>query len=193
MNHEQSNSMSATLDIGLNRQARKYPVSEMLKRAFWGMACPLFRFSPRPCFGWRRLVLRFFGAKVGRHVHVYNSARIYFPWNFVIGDWSAVGENALIYNLGLVTVGEKVTISHRAHLCAGTHDYTRPDLPLLKPPITVKDQAWIGADAFIGPGVTVGEGAIAGARAVVTKDVEPWTIVAGNPARFIKKRVLTTA
>jgi putative colanic acid biosynthesis acetyltransferase WcaF len=182
--------MNAALDIGSNRHAQKYPATEMLKRGLWGMADSLFRLSPRPCFGWRRLVLRFFGAKVGRHVHIYNSARIYFPWNFVIGDWSAVGEDVLIYNLGLVTLGEKVTISHRAHLCAGTHDYTQPALPLLKPPITVKDQAWICADAFVGPGVTVGEGAVVGARAVVTRDVDPWTVVAGNPARFIKKRAL---
>ena len=134
--------------------------------------------------------MRCYGAKVGRHVHIYNSARIYFPWNFVIGDWSAVGEDALIYNLGLVTLGEKVTISHRAHLCAGTHDYTRPDLPLLKPPITVNDQAWICAEAFVGPGVTVGEGAVVGARAVVVEDVESWSVVAGNPARLLRKREL---
>lgn len=162
----------------------------MVSRLFWGFGKMLFRFSPRPFFGWRRMLLRCFGAKVGYHVNIYNSAIIYYPWNLVIGDWSAVGEDALIYNLGLVTVGEKVTISHRAHLCAGTHDYTRPDLPLLKPPIVIENQVWICADAFVGPGVTVGEGAVVGARAVVTKDVEPWTVVAGNPARFLKKREL---
>jgi putative colanic acid biosynthesis acetyltransferase WcaF len=90
-------------------------------------------------------------------------------------------------------LGQRVTISHRAHLCAGTHDYTRPDLPLVKPPIVIRDQAWICTDAFIGPGVTVGEGVVVGARAVVTKDVEPWTVVAGNPARVIKKRTLAAA
>ena len=107
-----------------------------------------------------------------------------------MGDWSAIGEDAFIYNLGKVTLGEKVTISHRAQLCAGTHDYTQPDLPLLKPPIVIENQAWICADAFIGPNVTIGEGAIVGARAVVMKNVEPWMIVAGNPAKLIKKREL---
>jgi putative colanic acid biosynthesis acetyltransferase WcaF len=178
------------MDIAANRRAAKCSSKEMLRRVCWSMGTWLFRFSPRPCFGWRRFVLRCYGARVGRHVHFYNSAHIYFPWNFVIGDWSAVGEDALVYNLGLVTLGEKVTISHRAHLCAGTHDYTQADLPLLKPPITVKDQAWICADAFVGPGVTVGEGAVVGARAVVTRDVDPWTVVVGNPARFIKKRMM---
>jgi putative colanic acid biosynthesis acetyltransferase WcaF len=139
------------------------------------------------------LLLRCFGARIGRHVNVYPSARIYFPWNLTVGDWSAIGEDAFIYNLGPVTLGRKVTVSHRAHLCAGTHDYTRTDLPLLKPPIRVGDEVWICTEAFVGPGVTIGEGAVVGARAVVVKDVAPWTVVVGNPARVIKKRVLAAA
>jgi Acetyltransferase (isoleucine patch superfamily) len=181
------------LNISTNRSAQKYTVGEQLRRVLWAFGKLLFRFSPRPCFGWRRFVLRCFGAKIGRCVHFYPSTIIYFPWNLTVGDWSAVGEDALIYNLGPVTLGEKVTVSHRAHLCAGTHDYTRLDLPLLKPPIVIRDQAWICADAFVGPGVTVGEGAVVGAHAVVVKDVEPWTVVAGNPARVIKKRTLSAS
>jgi putative colanic acid biosynthesis acetyltransferase WcaF len=127
---------------------------------------------------------------VGKQVNTYPSARIYFPWNLTVGDWSAIGEDTLIYNLGPVTLGRNVTLSHRAQLCAGTHDYTQPDLPLLKPPIVIGDQTWICANAFVGPGVTVGEGAVVGAGAVVVKDVAPWTVVAGNPARLIKRREL---
>ncbi len=176
------------LDIQSNRAATKYSRPEMLRRILWCFGKLLFRFSPRPCFGWRRAVLRRFGASVGKHVHTYPSTRIYFPWKLAVGDWSAIGENALVYNLGPITIGQKVTISHGAHLCAGTHDYRDAHLPLLKPPIEIRDQAWICADAFVGPGVTVGEGAVVGARAVVVKDVEPWSVVAGNPARFVKKR-----
>jgi len=176
------------LDIESNRRSQKYSKMELFRRVLWSGAQPLFWLSPRPCFGWRRIVLRCFGATIGRAVHIYPSTQIYFPWNLTVGDWSAIGEDALIYNLGPVTIGEKVTISHRAHLCAGTHDYTRPDLPLLKPPITIHDQAWICADAFVGPGIIVGEGAVVGARAVVVKDVTPWTVVAGNPAKAIKRR-----
>ena len=178
------------LDITANRQAARYTRKEMLLRVLWGCTAPFFRFSPRICFGWRSFLLRLFGAKVGRETHVYNTAIICMPWNFEIGDQSSVGEYAYIYNLGRITIGTRTTISQRAHLCAGTHDFTDPELPLLKPPSVVKDQAWICADAFVGPGVTVGEGAIVGARAVVVKDVEPWVIVAGNPAKAIKKRVL---
>ena len=174
------------LNIADNRAAQKYSAGEQLRRVLWGMGKLFFRCSPRPCFGWRRFVLRCFGATVGKNVNTYPSTRIYFPWNLTVGDWSAIGEDVLIYNLGPVTLGEKVTVSHRAHLCAGTHDYTQPDLPLLKPPIEIKNQAWICADAFVGPGVTVGEGAVVGARAVVMKDVTPWMVVAGNPARVIR-------
>lgn len=179
-----------TLDVAANRRAKKYSKTELLCRVLWGFGQLAFRFSLRPCFGWRRFVLRCFGAKIGVHVNTYPSTRIYFPWNLTVGDWSAIGEEAFIYNLGHVTLGAKVTVSHRAQLCAGTHDYRQPDLPLLKPPIVIHDQAWICADAFVGPGVTVGEGAIVGACSVVTKNVEPWAIVVGNPASKIKTRQL---
>ena len=178
------------LDVTANRNAEKYTRKEQVMRVLWGFVVPLFRHSPRICFGWRSFLLRLFGAKVGRETHIYNSATIYMPWNFEIGDQSSVGEHAYIYNLGPITIGNRTTISQRAHLCAGTHDFTDPALPLLKPPIVVKDQAWVCTDAFVGPGVTVGEGAIVGARAVVMKDVEPWDIVAGNPVRVVRKRIM---
>jgi putative colanic acid biosynthesis acetyltransferase WcaF len=179
------------LDVRQNRQARKYTSDEMTRRVLWTLAQPFFRFSPRPCFGWRRFLLRRFGAKIGRSVHVYPSTIVYFPWNLEVGDESAIGEQAFIYNLGRVTLGSRVTISHRAHLCAGTHDYTKPEFPLLRPPIVIGSDAWICADAFVGPGVTVGEGAIVGARAVAMKDVKARTIVVGNPARETKTRETT--
>jgi putative colanic acid biosynthesis acetyltransferase WcaF len=179
------------LDVAQNRQAKKYTVDEMTRRVLWTLARPLFRCSPRPCFAWRRFLLRCFGAKIGRSVHVYSSATVYFPWNLEVGDESAIGEQVFIYNLGRVTLGSRVTISHRAHLCAGTHDHTKPDFPLLRPPIVIGSDAWICADAFVGPGVTVGDGAIVGARAVAMKDVKPRAIVVGNPARESKNRATT--
>jgi len=183
-----------SLDISSNREARKYTTGELIRRVLWMViGKPLFRWSPRPLFGWRRLVLRLFGATVGTGVNIYPSATIYFPWNLVIGKYSSIGEGAMIYNLGPITIGKQVTVSQGAHLCAGTHDHTDPAMPLLKPPITVEDQAWVCADAFIAPRVTVGEGAVVGARAVAVHDVEKWTIVGGNPARTIKKRSLEVA
>lgn len=174
--------------IQSNRRASKYTIREQLARLSWSVGRAIFRLTPRPCFGWRRGLLRLFGAKVGSNVNIYPSALVYYPWNLNIGDWSSIGEWALIYNLGTVSIGQRSTISQRAHLCAGTHDYRDPAMPLLKPPIQVADDAWICADAFLGPGVAIGEGAIVGARAVVTKNVASWTVVVGNPARFVKNR-----
>ncbi len=178
------------LNIKQNRKDRKYAPKEMVLRILWAPGRLLFRLTPRPFFGCRRFLLRLFGAKVGKQVHIYATTHIYYPWNLNIGDWSAIGEMALIYNLGQITIGQRATISHKAHLCAGTHDYKDVLLPLHKPSIIIEDQVWLAAEAFIGPGVAVGEGAVVGARSAVFKDVEPWTVVGGNPAKFIKKRII---
>ncbi len=178
------------VDFRTNRAARKYGPLEQLRRIAWAAGRWLLRLSPRPCFAFRRAVLRLFGARIGQHVHVYPSTHLYMPWNVKIGDWSALGEDVLVYSLGKVTIGEKVTLSYRAHVCAGTHDFSDPTLPLLKLPVILEDGAWIGTEAFIGPGVVVKTGAIVGARAVVVKDVEPMLIVAGNPARVVGRRPL---
>lgn len=177
------------MNISDNRSVAKYTRGEQLKRIIWMLVgSALFRFSFRTMFGWRRMVLRVFGAKIGQKVNIYRTVEITMPWNLEVGDWSAIGEHALVYNLGRIMIGESVTISQRAHLCAGTHDYNDPAMPLLKPPITIGDKAWVCADAFVGPDVTIGEGAIVGARAVAMKDVDSWTIVAGNPAKTVKTR-----
>jgi putative colanic acid biosynthesis acetyltransferase WcaF len=176
------------LDIAANRRAKNYSKREMLARFCWLFGKPLFRFTPRQLFACRNLLLRCFGAKIGRNTRFENSVHVQFPWMLEIGEYSAVGERVLIYNLGKVTIGDRVTISQLAHLCAGTHDYTCPEMPLQRLPIDIADDAWICADAFIGPGVVVHEGAVVGARSAVFKEVEPWAVVGGNPARRIKSR-----
>ena len=176
------------LNIEGNRSARKYSSKEFYLRILWGGARWLFRWSPRPCFGFRNWLLRVFGARVGKQVHIYPSACIYFPWNLEIGDYSSIGEWTLVYNLGKISIGERSTVSHRVHLCAGTHDYRDPLLPLLKTPIFIGDEVWVCADAFIGPGVTIGTSAVVGAASSVFANVSSWNVVGGNPARFIKKR-----
>lgn len=179
------------LDVESCRRMRPYTYREYVGRILWALVNPLFRFSPRPLFGWRRLLLRLFGARIGENAHVYPSAHIYLPWNLTLGNQASIGEWALIYNLGFVSIGDRATISHRAHLCAGTHDYRDPSLPLLRLPISIGADAWVCSEAFIGPGRQVGDGAIVGAAAVVVHDVPAWQIVAGNPARVIKPRVLS--
>jgi putative colanic acid biosynthesis acetyltransferase WcaF len=133
-------------------------------------------------------MLRLFGAEIGRHVHIYPTVRVTIPWNIKIGDYSAIGDQVLLYSLGYITLGDRVTISHQAQLCGGTHDYTTPELTLLKPPITVCDGVWICANAFVGPGVRIEKDAIVGACAVVLRDVAAGMIVQGNPAVPLKPR-----
>lgn len=166
-----------------NRAARKWTTSEQLGRILWALATPFFRWSPRPFWAWRRLILRVFGARVSDGVHVYPSVRIAVPWNLSLGENCAVGDNAKLYSLGMITVGARATVSHGAHLCAGTHDLRDPARALLKPPIVIGADVWICTEAFIGPGVNIGERAIVGARAVVMRDVEENTTVVGNTAR----------
>lgn len=177
------------IDIAANRASRKWSRRELIGRACWELlSIPFFAWTPRPFWGWRRIVLRSFGARVGRDVHVHPTVRIAVPWNLDIGDAVAVGDRVILYNLGRISIGPSATISHGAHLCAGTHDYRRADFPLLKQPISIGEAAWICSDAFVGPDVDIGAFAIVGARAVVVRDVCEWSIVAGNPAREIGKR-----
>jgi putative colanic acid biosynthesis acetyltransferase WcaF len=177
-----------SLDINSNRAAAKYSRKELFLRVLWGFGKLAFRLTPRPCFGLRRGILRGFGATVGSNVNIYPSALIYYPWNLEIGDDSSIGEWALVYNLGSVTIGARTTISQRVHLCAGTHDYRNPAMPLIKPPIIIGDEVWVCADAFIGPNVSIEARAIVAAASVVVKDVSAGDVVGGNPAKYIKAR-----
>ena len=176
------------LDIAANRAARKYPPREQALRVAWTFGRWLVHLSPHPFYGWRRWVLRLFGAKIGRHARVAASTYVYMPWNVEIGAWAAIGPDVFIYSLGRVRIGDRATISYRSHVCAGTHDFSDPAMPLLKPSVTIAEDAWVGTEAFIGPGVTVGGGAIVAARAVVVKDVAPFEMVGGHPARVIGQR-----
>lgn len=180
------------LDIAGNRAASKYSRHEMMQRVLWGLVKPLFHFSPRLCYGWRRLLLRLLGAKVGRAVQIHPSVRIFLPSLLDIGDEAAVAEDVRLYNLGPLAIGAQATVSQGAHLCGGSHDDRDPALPLIRAAIAIGDAAWICADAFVGPGVIVGEGAVVAARAVCVRDVPPWQVVAGSPARYIRQRELRT-
>jgi putative colanic acid biosynthesis acetyltransferase WcaF len=160
-------------------------------RLVWGICwlC-LFRTSPWFCHGWRRVVLRAFGAQVGRGAKVFPSTRIWAPWNLKLGDYASLSHDVDCYCVAPVEIGAHATVSQYSYLCTATHDVADPHMRLQIAPITVGDQAWVCARTFVAPGVTIGEGAVAGACSVVTKDVLPWTIVCGNPARPLRERHL---
>lgn len=179
------------IDVDKVRRVRNYSRSEQSGRIIWSILAIAFRLTPRPLFGLRANILRMLGAKIGSRVHIYPTAKIFFPWNLEVGDDSAIGENAFIYNLGKISIGSRVTISHNTQLCGGTHNYREASFPLIRATITVADEAWICTQALICPFVTVGRGAIVGAGAVVTKDVPEAAIMAGNPAKQISTRPAT--
>ena len=181
--------MSA-LDIQGNRSARKYTRGENLQRVLWACARPLFHWSPRLLHGWRRALLRLFGARIGTGVRIHPNVRVFLPSQLEIGAEATIGEDVRLYNLGPMRIDAQATVSQGAHLCGGTHDFRDRAFPLIRARIHVGAAAWVCADAFVGPGVTVGEGAVVAARAVCTRDVAPWRIVGGNPAREIGERTL---
>jgi putative colanic acid biosynthesis acetyltransferase WcaF len=162
---------------------------QQIGRLLWAIAYrAVFRCTFHNWYGLRAGILKFFGAKLGKNVRFRRSARIEIPWHLEIGDDVSIGEDAILYSLGPIKIGARSFLSQYAHLCAGTHDHTSRDYPLVRLPITIGEDCWIAADAFVGPGVTVGDRTVVGARASVFKDLPPDVIAVGNPARPIKPR-----
>ncbi len=157
-------------------------------RLAWSIVWMLL-FRPSPWFmrGWRRMLVRLFGAKVG-NVDLHPSVEIWAPWKLEIGQHVFIAEDVILYNTFGIKIGSRVTISRGAFLCTPSHDHSIVEFPLIGRPITIGNDTWIAAQAFISPGVTVQDGGVVAARSMVIKDVDAWTVVGGNPARQLKKR-----
>lgn len=181
------------------RQKDAYSSSWTLKEVFlihlWHYTwLLLYRTTPKHFFnGWRLLLLRLFGARISGRPFVFPSSKVYAPWLLAIGHKSCLGPKSEVYNLGPVVIKERATVSQYAYICNGTHDLSLPNMPLLVGEVVIEDKVFIGARAMILPGIKIGEFAVVGAGAVVTKDVAPYDVVGGNPARFIKKREIRDA
>ena len=159
-------------------------------RFLWNLIW-LFLFRPFPgalFYSWRNFLLRLFGAKIGIRCRIRCTVKVWMPANLIIGDAVAIGQHVELYNVAPITIGDGVTVSQYSFLCTASHDIFSRQKTLICIPITLASFSWIAADAFIGMGVTIGEGAVVGARACVFRNVEPWTVVGGNPTKFIKKR-----
>lgn len=158
-------------------------------RGLWNVAwLVLYRPTPRLFHPWRRLILRLFGARIGKAVRAYPSARVWAPWNLEMGDYSCLGDWVDCYSVDKIRVGAHATVSQYSFLCTASHDYTDPSMPLVTAPIVIGERAWVTADVFVAPGVSIGEGAVILARSSVFSDIEPWMVAAGNPARPVKRR-----
>jgi putative colanic acid biosynthesis acetyltransferase WcaF len=166
-----------------------FPFSNRLLRFCWQIAWGLLgRWTPPPLHPWRRLLVRLFGGRIGKGARIYGGVRIWLPSNLVMGEYSVLGPNVECYNMAPIRLEPFATVSQDASLYTGSHDIEDPNLQLCTKPVTIGREAWIAAEAFVGPGVTVGEGAVLGARGVAFSDLAPWTVYAGNPAKPIKSR-----
>jgi putative colanic acid biosynthesis acetyltransferase WcaF len=166
-----------------------FSLKNRMARVVWNVVYGLL-FRPSPAFlhGWRSFLLRCFGAKVGKNVHVYPRVRIWAPWNIELKDQCGIANGATLYSQGKISIGYRAVISQDSYICTGTHAYNLRGQPLITFPINIQDYVWVAAGVFINPGITIEEGAVIGARSVVTKNMPPWMICAGHPCKPIKQR-----
>jgi putative colanic acid biosynthesis acetyltransferase WcaF len=177
---------AATLPVA-RFAAPYFSASNRLARFCWSIVYRLlFRPTLRPMHAWRSLLLRAFGARLGKRCHIYPAAVIWAPWNLECGDDVGIADGAEIYNTSTITIGDGAVISQGAYLCGASHDPDDPSFPLLSSPIVVKRRAWVASRAIVMMGLTLGEGCVVGAGSVVTKNIPAGAICAGNPCRVIK-------
>lgn len=171
-----------------NHLGRRHQVIRLVWSFTWAICAS---WLPRSLgSGWKRFLLRLFGAQMGRNSNVYSSAKVYYPANLRMGDNTCLASEVDCYNVAPIILEDNVTVSQGAYLCTASHDIEDAKHKLVTAPIILKSQSWVCARAFVGMGVTIGEGAVVGATASVYKNIEPWTVVGGNPAKSIKKRII---
>jgi putative colanic acid biosynthesis acetyltransferase WcaF len=172
----------------------KLPENFRGKNAFivqlwWIVQGTFFRMSPQFMYGFRRFLLRLFGAKIGKKVIIRPTVRITYPWKVSIGNYSMVGDDVVLYSLGDIEIGDNVVISQKSYLCTGSHDYLQIDFPIFAKKITIENQCWLATDVFVAPGITIKEGTVVGSRSSVYKDLPANKVCVGNPAKIIRERL----
>lgn len=163
--------------------------SKVTVQLWWIIQSTLFSWSPQVLYGWRRFLLRLFGAKIGKNVLIRSTVKVTYPWNIIIGDYSWIGEDCVLYSLGKITIGSHVALAHKVYLNTGGHDYKKETFDIFESPVVVEDECWLTNDVYIAPGVTIGKGSIIGARSTVLKSMPPGKICVGMPAKPIKNRL----
>lgn len=170
-------------------QIRGRTSGERMRETVWEyVGQPVMRRTLEQWHGVRRWMLRLFGARIHPTATISRTVRIHHPWNLTMDEQSVIAPRAILFCLGKIYVGRRARVSQFAHLCAGSHDYTRPEMPLITDPIILEDDVWVAADAFIGPGVTIGHDTIIGARSTVLHSRPPGQICYGDSARHIHTR-----
>jgi putative colanic acid biosynthesis acetyltransferase WcaF len=176
-------------DLSLFRLPRGFRGrSAFLVQLWWIVQASVFRWSPQFAYGWRRFLLRLFGAQIGKAVIIRPTATITYPWKLRIGNYSWIGDHVILYTLDLITIGEHTVVSQGSHLCAADHDYEEPTFSIRSKPIMIGNQVWIASDVFIAPGVTIGDAAVVGARSLVFRNLPATMICFGNPCVPVRPR-----
>ncbi|WP_020595944.1 putative colanic acid biosynthesis acetyltransferase [Spirosoma panaciterrae] len=155
---------------------------------WWIVESLFFRTSPQFMYGWRRFLLRSFGAKIGQRVQVRPSVHTQFPWKVTIGDSSRIGDDVVLYSLGPITIGANVIVSQKSYICTGSHDYQDLDFGIFTEPVVIEDECWLATDVYVAPGVTIGKGTVVGARSSVLKSLPANKVCVGTPAKPLKDR-----
>jgi putative colanic acid biosynthesis acetyltransferase WcaF len=161
---------------------------QWMVQLWWLVESLLFRNSPQILYGFRRFLLRLFGAQIGKRVLLRPTAKVTYPWKLKIGDYAWIGDDVVLYTLGEIEIGAHAVVSQRSYICAADHDHLKPDFPIRSRPISIGAQAWVATDVFIGPGVSIGTGAVIGARSSVFRDVPPGVICHGTPCKVVSER-----
>lgn len=175
--------------FGSKRRGRSFAWSHLAYRAGWNMCWLLLAsWTPPQLYGWRRLLLNLWGAKIAKGARVYGSARIWYPANLEMGKGAVLGWQVHCYSMDKIVLEDFAEVAQFVHLVTGTHDTESETFQLYTKPIRICSHAWLASGCFVGPGVTVHEGAVLGARGVAFKDLDAWTIYAGNPAKPVRKR-----
>ena len=149
----------------------------------------LFKTSPQFLYGWRRFLLRLFGAKIGKKVIIRPNVEITYPWKVSIGDYSWIGDNVSLYSLGEISIGQNTVISQKCYLCTGTHDYSKRDFPISSKKVEIGNSVWLATDVYVAPGITIHDNVVVGARSSVFKNLNKGKLYYGNPTILIKDRV----
>ena len=156
---------------------------------WWIVQGTFFRMSPQFMYGFRRFLLRLFGAKIGKKVIIRPTVRTTYPWKVSIGDFSWIGDDVVLYSLGEIEIGKHVVISQKSYLCTGSHDFEKIDFPIFHKKIQIEDECWLATDVYLAPGVTIGKGTVIGARSSVFKNLPSNSICMGSPAKIIRERI----
>lgn len=186
------NAMSTPLDASRSNPREggpTFPFRHRLFRLVWSIVWKGFGvWTPTPLHAWRNFLVRRFGGRIARSAKIYPGVQIWYPPNFVMEDFACLAQGVNCYCMAPITLGAYALVSQKAHLCAGTHDIDDPYFQLHAYPITISSDAWVAAEAFVGPGVTISDGAVLGARGVTFRNLDAWTVYVGNPAKPIRVR-----